>query len=64
MKVRKHLEIYQSRKRGLYGDYRKMGAWAVFSYVDENGDEFRKAFWAKAGTTEEEFWKSAPEEIQ
>ena len=60
MLTRNHLEKYQAVKRGRDGDYRKKGAWAVFSYLDESGAEYRKAFWADTGTHENKFFEIAP----
>ena len=61
--VRNRLEIYDAKRKDTK-DKRKKVAWAVFSYIEEGtGDEYRKAFTAKAGTPETEMWKLAPKTI-
>ena len=52
-------EKYESRRR-YSGDQRRFKAWAVYSYFDGNGDEYRRAFWADVGTSRTEFDLIAP----
>jgi hypothetical protein len=56
---RNFLEKYEANRRAIK-DRRKRIAWAVFSYLDENNVEYRKAFEAPAGTPENDFWDIAP----
>jgi len=62
--TRRYLEKFDCNRKGKGGDFRKRGAWAVFSYYDENGAEYRKAFWGKANIQEDEMWNVAPERIE
>ena len=57
--TRGSLEIYEESKRDP-NDRRRRIAWAVFSYYDENGIEYRKSFKAPQMTPESEFWTIAP----
>ena len=63
MKLKRyHLEIFDENKRDVH-DRRKKCAWAVFSYQDENGIEYRRSFTAPSFTTELKMWDIAPKEI-
>ena len=62
MKVRKFMEKYDPSKRDTK-DLRKRHAWAVFSYVDEHGNEYRKSFTLPVNSPESDFWKIAPNVI-
>lgn len=44
-------------------DKRKKETWAVFSYFDEDGQEYRKSFTAPANTHELTMWKISPQII-
>jgi hypothetical protein len=56
------LEQYNEKRKDVK-DKRKYVAWAVFSYFDEKGIEYRKSFTAKVLTSELEFFSIAPEII-
>jgi len=62
MLTRQYLEKYEPAKR-FSTDRRQKRAWAVFSYFDENGHEYRRAFWADKNTPENDFWNIAPDII-
>jgi hypothetical protein len=63
MKItRLHLEIYNPETRDINDRRRKISK-AVFSYISENGDEFRKSFTDKPNTPELKFWDIAPKII-
>lgn len=63
MKLFRHsLEIYNENKKDVF-DNRKKFAEAIFSYFDENGNEYRKKFQLPAFTPENEFFNIAPKEI-
>ena len=59
---RRFLECYNPNKRSNT-DRRKKVAWAVFSYYDERGDEYRRSFEQPQNTPEQTFWTVAPETI-
>ncbi len=63
MKLQRHrLEKYNPCKRDIK-DSRKKIAWAVFSYLDENGVEYRRSYTAPCNTPENYFWGKAPKQI-
>lgn len=59
---RHQLETYNPETRD-FKDRRRIVARAVFSYLDENGNEYRKSFTAQPNTPETEFWNIAPKSI-
>jgi len=59
MKTRHQLEQYVDYARDTY-DQRKKVSYAVFSYLDEQGTEYRKRFTSVPYTPEIDFWKIAP----
>ena len=60
MTLTRHNLVKYERARKWSGDYRRKKACAVFEYMDENYDDYRKAFWLPAGTDRNEFFKIAP----
>ena len=61
--TRHQLKSYKAATRDYKNDARKKVAWAVFSYFDNEGNEYRKAFTAPALTHKNEFWNIAPKTI-
>ena len=59
---RKHLEIYKPITKDN-NDRRIKISFAVFSYLDDNGIEYRKKFTDKPNTPEVNFWQIAPIKI-
>lgn len=59
---RNKLEKFSERQRDI-SDRRKFVAKAVFSYIGDDGHEYRKAFTAPVGTHESKFWDFAPHYI-
>lgn len=60
--VRKHLEKFDPKKKSK-ADRTRYVAWAVFSYVGPDNEEYRKSFEAPVETPEQDFWKIAPKVI-
>ena len=60
--IRRELAQYSERKRDN-NDRRKFVTWAVFSYVTDNGEEYRRAFTSAPYTPELDMWGIAPKEI-
>jgi len=61
--MRRRMVKYESSRRYVH-DQRVKKAWAVFKYVDADGEEYRRAFWADRGTSRTEFDLIAPMTIQ
>lgn len=62
MKTRKQLEIYIDCKRDIMDKRRKV-SFAVFSYIGDDGHEYRKSFTAPPFTPENDFFNLAPKQI-
>ena len=60
---RHRMEIYNPDKRDTK-DRRTKVAFAVFSYITDDGIEYRKGFTAPKNTHEMEFWNIAPKTIE
>ena len=63
MKIyRKYLVKYCENKKDVF-DNRKKFAEAIFSYFDDQGNEYRKKFQLPAYSPENEYWNIAPKEL-
>ena len=60
---RKHLEMYNPETRDIQ-DNRKKISKAVFSYYDDNNNEYRKSFTGPVNMPEAEYWNIAPKTIR
>jgi hypothetical protein len=56
------LEMFDECRRDIKDNRRKV-SFAVFSYIAENGDEYRRSFTSLSRMPESYFWTIAPKEI-
>ena len=59
----KFLEQFYNERKGYNGDGRKKGVFAVFSYFNQKGIEYRRGYWFPIGTPENGIMKKVPQEI-
>jgi hypothetical protein len=60
--TRRYLVKYHEKARSNE-DRRKKGSMAIFSYYDNQGNEYRKGFFVNKKVPEAQFWNIAPEII-